>query len=59
MKTQHRNIQQYINHIMYILSQRISGDFIYTKDWHDIVFISFNVKGPNFYTHAHIQTVVK
>ena len=55
MKTQHH---MYIN-ILRILSQRISGDFMNTKYRHNIDFISFNVKGLNVYTHAHIPTVVK
>ena len=47
MKTQHPNVNQYLKDILNILSQRISGDFIYTKDRHHIDFISFNVKCPN------------
>ena len=43
---------QYLKDIL-----RISGDFMNTKDRHHIDN-SFNVKYPNVYTHAHIQTVV-
>ena len=57
MKTQHPNVHQYLKDILNILSQRISGDFMNTKDRHHIGFISFNVKGPNVYTHAHFLTV--
>ena len=59
MKTQHPNIHQYLNVILKILSQRISGDFMSTKDGHHIDFISFNMKWPNVNTRAHIPTVVK
>ena len=34
-------------------------NFMITKYRHHIDFISFNVKGPNVNTHAHIPTVVK
>ena len=59
MKTQHPNIHQYLKDILNKLSQRISGDFMNTKDRHYIDFISLNVKCPNVYTHAHFQTVLK
>ena len=59
MKTQHPNIHQYLQDILNILSQRISGDFMKTKDRHHIDTISFNVKTPNVYTHAHFPTEVK
>ena len=59
MKTQHPNVHQYLKDILNILSHRISGDFMNTKSRHHIGFISFNVKCPNVYTHAHFQTVVK
>ena len=58
MKTQHPNVHQYLKDILKILSQRISGDFMNTKDRHHICFISFNVECPNVYTHAHFPTVV-
>ena len=57
MKTQHPNVQ-YINDILNILSHRISGDFMNTKDRRYIGFIGFNVKCLNVYTHAHFPTVV-
>ena len=59
MKTQHLNVHQYIKDILNVLSHGISGDFINTNDRHHIDFISFNVKCPNIYTHAHFPTVVK
>ena len=59
MKTQHPNVHQYVKDILNILSQRISREFMKTKDRHHIDFISVNVKCPNVYTHAHIPTVVK
>ena len=41
---------------MYILSQRISGDFMNTKDIHYIDFISFKVKCLNvLYACAHFN----
>ena len=43
----------------FLSSKRISGDFINTKDRHYIGFISFNMKCPNVYTHAHFSTIVK
>ena len=55
MKTQHPNVHQYLKNILNILSQRISCDFMNTKGRHDISFISFNVKCPNVYTHAHFK----
>ena len=54
MKTQRANEQQYLKDILNILSQRVSDDFMNTKDRHHIVFITFNVKCPNVYTHSHI-----
>ena len=59
MKTQHPNVHQYLKDILNILSQRISGDLMNTKDRHHIDRISFNVKCPNVYTHLHFQTIVK
>ena len=59
MKTQHRNVHQYLQDIFNILSSRISGDVMNTKDRHHINFISFNVKYPNVSSHVHFQTVVK
>ena len=59
MKTQHPNVHQYLKDISNILSQRISCDFMNTEDRYHIDFISFNVKFPNIYTHAHFPTVVK
>ena len=59
MKTQHPNVHQYLKDILIILSQRISGDLMNTKDGHHIDFICFNVKYPNVYTHALFQTVVE
>ena len=56
---QHPNVHQYIKDILNILSQRIFGDFMNTKDIHYIDFISFNVKCPNINTHAYFPTVVK
>ena len=53
MKTQHSNVHQYLTDILNILSSRISGDLMNTKDRHHINFISFNVKYPNVSTHAH------
>ena len=58
MNTHHPNVHQYIKDILNRLSQRNSGDFMNTKDRHHIGFISFNVKYPNVYTHAHFQTEV-
>ena len=49
----------YIEYTKYLLSQRISCDFMNTKYRHHIDFISFNVKGLNVYTHTHIPTVIK
>ena len=46
-------------YILNLLSHRISGDFINTKDRDHIDSISSNVKCPNVYTHVHIPTVVK
>ena len=57
MKTQRLHVHQYIKDILNIISQRISGGFM--KDINHIDFISFNVKCPNVYTHAHFPTVVK
>ena len=59
MKTQHPNAHQYFKDILNILSPRISGDFMDTKDRHHIEFISFNVKCQNVSTHAHFPTGVK
>ena len=59
MKTQHPNVHQYLNDILNILSSRISGDLMNTKDRHHIDFTSFNVDFPNVSTHVHFQTVVK
>ena len=59
MKTQHPNVHQYRKDILNIFSQRISGDFMNTKDIYYIDFIRLNVKCPNVYTHAHFPTVVK
>ena len=47
IKTQHPNKHLYLNDILNILSQRISDDFMNTKDRLYIDFISFNVKCPN------------
>ena len=58
MKTQHPNVNQYLNDLLNMLLQGISGDFMNTKDIHHIDLISFNVKCPTVYAHAHIQTVV-
>ena len=58
MKTQHPNIHQYLKELN-LLSQRISGDFMNTKDRHDIDLINFKAKCLNDYMHAHIPTVVK
>ena len=58
MKTQHQNVHQYLKDILNILSQRISGDFMNTKEKHHIGMISFNVKCLNVYTHARFPTVV-
>ena len=59
METQHSNIHQYLKDLLNILISRNSGDSMHTKDIHYIDFISFNVKRPNIYTHAHFPTVVK
>ena len=59
MKTQHPNVHQYLKDILNILSQRTSGCFMNAKYRHYIDFITFNVKCPNFNTHAHIPTVDK
>ena len=59
MKTQHPNVHQHLKDILNIRSQRISCDFMNTNGTHYIDFISFNVKSPNVYTHAHFPTVVK
>ena len=58
MKTQHPNAHQYLIDILNIPSQRISGDFMNTKDRQHAYFTSFNVKCQNVYTHAHIPTVL-
>ena len=58
MKTQHPNEHQYLQDILNMLSQRISGDFMNTKERHHIGFITFNVKCPYVYTHAYFPTVV-
>ena len=47
MKTQHPNVYQYLKDILNILSPRIFGDLMNTKDRHHIGVISFNVKCPN------------
>ena len=59
MKTQHPNVHRYPKDILNIFSQRISSDFMNTKNKHHIDFISFNVKCPNIYTHVHFLTAVK
>ena len=59
MKTQQPNVHRYLNDILYIISQRIYGNFMNTKDKHHIDFISFKVKLSNVYTHAYCPTVVK
>ena len=59
MKTQNPNVHQYLNDILIILSQRISGDLMNTKDKQHIDFISFNVQCQNIYTHVHISTATK
>ena len=38
MKTQHQNVHQYLKDILKILSQRISGNFMNTKDKHHTVY---------------------
>ena len=58
MKTQHQTVHQYLKDTLNILSHRISGDFMNTKEGHHTGFISFNVKYPNVYTHAYFTTVV-
>ena len=58
MKTQHLTEHRYLKDILNLRAQRISGDFVNTKDRHHIAFISFNVKCPNVYTHARFPTVV-
>ena len=57
MKTQHQNVHQYLKDLLSILSQRISGDFMNTKDRNHIDFFSFNVKYLNVYTHAHFPII--
>ena len=59
MKTQHRNIHQYLKDILNILSQRTFDDFMNTTHMHAIDLNSFDLKCPNVYTHAHIPTFVK
>ena len=59
MKTQHQNVHQHLKDILNILSQRIFGNFLNTKDRHFIDFIRFNVKYPNVNTHVPFPTVVK
>ena len=59
MKTQYPNVHQYLKNILNILSLRISGDFMNTKNWNYIEFISFNVKCQNIYTYAYFRAVVK
>ena len=44
MKTQHPSIHQYLKVILKTLSQRISGDFMNTRDRLNIDFISFNME---------------
>ena len=44
MKTQHPHIHQYLKVILKILYQKISGDFMNTRDRHNIDFIIFNMK---------------
>ena len=58
IETQYQNVHQYLKDVLNILSPGISGDFMNTKDRNHIGFISFNVKCPNVYTHAHFLTVV-
>ena len=58
MKTQHPTVHQYLKDTLNILLQRISGDFMNTKERHHTGFITFNVKYPNVYTHAYFTTVV-
>ena len=59
MKTQHRNIHQYLKDILNILSQRISDDFVNTTHMQLIFLNSFDLKCRNVCTHAHIPTVLK
>ena len=59
METQHPNVHQYLKDILNILSHRISGNFMNTKDRHHIDFMTFNVKCQNVYEHAHFPTVIK
>ena len=59
MKTQQPNVHQYTKELLNILSKRIYGYFMNTINRHHTAFISFNVKCPNDYTHAHFPTVVK
>ena len=44
-------------YIEYTLTEN-SGDSFNTKDKHHSGLISFHVKCPNVYTHAHFPTVV-
>ena len=56
-----RNTQMNINisRIYWIYFQRgFFGDFLNTKDRHNIGFNSFNMKWPNVHMHAHFLTVV-
>ena len=39
MKTQHPNVHKYLNDILYILSQRISRDFMNTKGIHILTLL--------------------
>ena len=59
MKKQHPNVHQYRKDVLNIFWQRISGDFMKTKDNHYIDLISLNVKCPNVYTHTHFPAVFK
>ena len=52
-----RNIQMY-NNTLRIYRIYFHRGFLLIL-WIQIVFISFNVKCPNVYTHAHFSTVVK
>ena len=53
MKTQHPNIHQYIQDILNILSQRIMGDFMTSKDRQYIDFISFDVKSEYIFLNKY------
>ena len=54
METHHPNVHQYLNKILNILSQRISGEFINTKDRHYFDFINYHGGNQLLYRHFNL-----